>query len=297
MDEEIERIIRARKPTLAKLTINQSARHIRRLYHALYPTDSFFDLSKLENTDPNIIFNYINTKQTSTRKNISSSMMTIKRLPEYTDYINAYHTEYTDRINNHIPSERDKHNIVTPELIESVNDRLKRDYDAVYSPDKLIYTADELKIIKKYILFQLISGRHFPPRRSLDWCCFKIKNINESTDNYIHEKEFVFNTYKTAYKYGCQRVAIPEALYYLLMSWILINPYEYLIPTVSGKQTQVSNLYDVINEIMGTTTGIGTTKFRKNYLQTKFGNITKLHDDMADMGTSVGVLRSYITNL
>ena len=177
MNEEIERIIRVRKPTLASLTINQSARHIRRLYNAIYPSDEFFDVSKLENTNSNIICNYINTKQNSTRKNISSAMILIKRLPEYTKYINTYHDEYTDRINNHIPSERDKHNIVTPELIESVNDRLKLDYDSVYSPDKLLYTVDELKTIKKYILFQLISGRHFPPRRSLDWCEFKIKNI------------------------------------------------------------------------------------------------------------------------
>ena len=42
-----------------------------------------------------------------------------------------------------------------------------------------------------------MGGIYIPPRRSLDYVCFKIKNINRDEDNYLDKNEFVFNKYKT----------------------------------------------------------------------------------------------------
>ena len=51
-----------------------------------------------------------------------------------------------------------------------------------------------------------------PPRRSTDWTFFKIRNEDENSDNYMLTKGrkayFVFNTYKTAKKYGRETVEI-----------------------------------------------------------------------------------------
>jgi hypothetical protein len=59
---------------------------------------------------------------------------------------------------------------------------------------------------------------------------------------------------------------------------------------------QNSNFNFLINEIMETTKGSGSTQFRKSFLQTNFGNITKLNDTMIAMSTSQNVVNSYITN-
>ena len=297
MNTQIETIINARRPGLAPLTINCNARHILRLYQHIYPDDQIFDVTKLENTPIELITEYIDTKGLPTRKNIASSMGYIKSHVVYKRYILECGNSYRDRVNAHIPSDRDLTSIVTPEILSEVDARLLDDYTKTYVDGVVAYSKKDFKKLTNYITFQLVSGLHIPPRRSLDWVAMKVKNIDPLLDNYMDGDVFVFNRYKTDKIYGQQRISVPPKLLEILAQWQLINPYEYLIPTVLGRMYQVSNFYETINSFMHTAKGSGTNKFRKGYLQNKFGSMTSIADTMADMGSSPGVLNSYITRL
>ena len=60
------------------------------------------------------------------------------------------------------------------------------------------FTANEVQQIQNYVLLSLLSGVFIPPRRSLDYCEFKIRNINKMNDNYMDANKLVFDIYKTA---------------------------------------------------------------------------------------------------
>ena len=48
-----------------------------------------------------------------------------------------------------------------------------------------------------YLIVALTSTALMPPRRN-EWAMMKVSNINKETDNYLTNKEFIFNKFKTA---------------------------------------------------------------------------------------------------
>ena len=78
-----------------------------------------------------------------------------------------------------------------------------------------------------------------PPRRSLDWCAFKLRNVDKEKDNYLEiEKRkpvFVFNQYKIAKTKGQQREEVPKRLHAILKAWEKLNPHDWLL--MNTKQT------------------------------------------------------------
>lgn len=297
MLSQIKSIVQEKKSELAPQSIYTHASNIRRIYKYIYPEDIDFDLEKLEQTPIECIQQYIESKTIPTRKSYATALMLIKRYPIYTKYIDDNNEAYLKRINNHIPSDRDITSKITMDKINEVQSRLQDEYDSIWIPDKRIYTSKEFQTIRNYILFQLVSGLHIPPRRSLDWVALKINNINPETDNYIDGQEFVFTQYKTSGRYGTQRISIPTDLYNLLQDYITINPYDYLIPTNTGKRYHVTNFNTILNQIMETEHGSGTNQLRKCYLQTNFGNAHLLKETMVQMGSSSSVINSYVTNI
>jgi integrase len=295
MNQQIEAVLRVRKPYVTSLTINNQARLIRCLYQALYPDDCFFDLDKLEATPIELICQYIDTKNIPTQKNIASAMVAIHRYPEYSDYIFKGNTEYQSRVANNIPTVREVDNAISTDDIELLGSTLSNQYNTLMDENIVVYTQDQQMLVRNYIVFCLVSGVYIAPRRNKDWFDFKIKNINTTVDNYIDGHEFVFNSYKTGKQKGQQRIPIPDDLYALLRVWISINPTDYLVPTKFGKQCHGSTFTDIVNSIFGV--GKGTNMLRKAYLQNHFGNMVDLDNTMEAMGSSSSVINSYIKKL
>lgn len=295
MNQQIESVLRIRKPYVTFITINNQARLIRCLYETLYPEDTFFDLDKLESTSIERICQYIDTKNIPTRKNIASAMVAIHRYPEYSDYIVKANTEYQNRVANNIPTVREVDHVISTDDIELLGSTLAHQYNSLMDEGIVVYTIDQQMLVRNYIVFCLVSGVYIAPRRNMDWFDFKIKNINTVVDNYIDGHEFVFNSYKTGNRKGQQRIPIPDALYALLQVWIGINPTDYLVPTKFGKQCHGSTFTDIVNSIFGS--GKGTNQLRKAYLQNHFGNLVNLDSTMESMGSSANVINSYIRNL
>jgi len=120
-----------------------------------------------------------------------------------------------------------------------------------------------------------------PPRRSLDYAEFKIRNIDEAKDNFMKvEKKvasFVFNVYKTANKYKQQREEIPKKLQKIITDWMKLNPHDYLLMNTkqSGKinSTQLTNM---LYTFFGKPTS--TSMLRHIFLSDKYKDVPALKE-------------------
>lgn len=294
---DIKTIMDQVKPECADITRMQNARYIKRIYTALYPEDTIFDLHKFQSEDINRILEIIMPHTIFVQKNLATACVAIMPDPLFTSIINKCNEDYQTRVNSHIPSERDINGQISVEELDEVDDRLKTDFDAIYDHTKTLYTQKELQIIRDYLLFQLINGKHIAPRRSKDWTEFKLLNVNPLTDNYILGRQFVFTSYKNSKYKGTQYIDIPDFIYDLLCIWRRVNPTEWLIPSNTGIKYVQSNFCVLINKIMKTENckGKGTNQMRKAYLQHRYGGMIELETTMNQMGSSAGVLNSYIT--
>jgi integrase len=115
-----------------------------------------------------------------------------------------------------------------------------------------------------------------PPRRALDFAAFKIRNINESTDNYMKKRDFIFNTYKTAKTYGMNKVPINYKLYSIIKKWTEINQSDYLITAANNdtKGISVSQLTAMLNNFFD-------KKISVNMLRHSF--LTHMYKDLPDL--------------
>jgi hypothetical protein len=136
-----------------------------------------------------------------------------------------------------------------------------------------------------------------PPRRSLDYVAFKIRNINESKDNYMKKRNFIFNTYKTAKTYGKNEVPIDYKLYSIMKKWTDINPSEWLITGNNNnmKPITVSQLNNMLNNFFDKK--ISVNMLRHSFLSHMYKDLPDLKDikERADaMGHSVDQALEYV---
>lgn len=142
--------------------------------------------------------------------------------------------------------------------------------------------------IQDYILLSLYVLQD--PRRSLDYSCLKIKNVDKKSnkDNYIDGKNFIFNTYKTANLYGQQKIPINTKLKTLLNKWIkILNEYdsEYLLISPQTKKClNVVQINQRLNKIFGKK--VGSSMLRHSYLSSIY-DVEKMNKTAQNMAHSV----------
>ena len=55
-------------------------------------------------------------------------------------------------------------------------------------------TARDKQDLQNFVLLSVTSGLFIPPRRSLDYCAFKLRGVDHEKDNYMEKRNFVFNS-------------------------------------------------------------------------------------------------------
>ena len=162
--------------------------------------------------------------------------------------------------------------------------------------DKL--TAQEFYRVQMYVLLSCMLL--IEPRRTLDWTAFKINKADESKDNFlkfVKRKPFlIFNTYKTAGKYGQQTVACPPKLAKILLRWKTISPHDFLLMNFSQTGPFLgSNMPKLLNSFFEKP--ISTSILRHIFLTEKYKDLPPLkdmNDTAAAMGTSVATMLTYV---
>jgi hypothetical protein len=171
-------------------------------------------------------------------------------------------------------------------------DDIKKIYETSYAKVKpLLNTKDELgkkdyATLEDFIILSLTCGYWIPPRRSQDWCDFKIRNFNIKEDNCISKGHFIFNKYKTAKFYHEQVVPIPKGLKLILTKWIKINKSDWIICDHYGNKMTNVKLSQRLNKIFDGVK-ISTSMLRHIYLTEKLKDVPKL-EELEQLATDMG---------
>jgi hypothetical protein len=204
-------------------------------------------------------------------------------------------TAYAKEIAQNKKTETQEENWVEPQEIDAVLAKLEADAKAIYK--KTTPTPQDLQEVQNYIIMALLSGKYIPTRRSKDFVDFKIKNINQETDNYIEGKnKLVFNSYKTAKTYGKQTIPLPIKLKNILFKWIQYNPTDYLLFDVNMNPLTNVKLNQRLNKIFGDKK-VSVNNLRHTNITEALGEhkATKKKAEklMSDMGSSFNMVDTY----
>jgi len=146
---------------------------------------------------------------------------------------------------------------------------------------------EEFHRLQLYVLLSCLVL--LPVRRSLDWVSFKLRNVDEETDNFLtydkRKPTLVFNDYKTKRTYGQQRLPIQTKLATILTKWAEKNPSDALLMNYHQKGSiNATQLTQLLHGFFGKP--ISTSLLRHIYL-THLHKGTPAIKEMAETATNM----------
>lgn len=191
-------------------------------------------------------------------------------------------------------SEKQKENLISQEEVMKVYNQVKA--EALPLTKKQVLTRKQFETLQNYVLLSMYVL--IPPRRSMDYALFKIRNFDEraeSTDNYMinfnrNKKKglstFVFNTYKNSKRLGRQLVEnIPKQLEKIIDMWKTYNKSDYLLINNQGNPVSQSRIASWLYDIFGGR-NISTSMLRHIYLTDKYKDVNL--QDLTDTAHAMG---------
>jgi integrase len=189
-------------------------------------------------------------------------------------------------------TQKETDNWVTTEEIKEKFDEMKKRIDAMIDAKMIHHTS-----FIDFLLFALLSGVYIPPRRSLDYALLKVRNYDENTDNFLKKGVMYFNQYKTAKKYGLQKVKLPKELLDYIKVWIKNTKNDYLFFGRTDNHLTSPQICKILNNIFGGK-HISVDMLRHIYLTNYYKDIPKLTEMSqlaAEMGNSIATqLHQYV---
>ena len=287
---ELSDYIRSKRPTLAASSIVTYASILRSLFFKVFKSR---DIDFKRYDDSKTILEYLSEVPPNKRKTILSALVIITDNDKYRSQMNDDVKQYNKDIATQEKSPSQEQSWMKTDEIKKAYDTLAKHAALLYKKESL--STNDLQDIQNYIIVALVSGLFIPPRRSLDYTNFKIKNI-DPTLNYLDKKTLTFCSYKTFRLYGKQTLEVPPPLLKILKKWISVNPTEWLLFDTKGQKLTPIKLTHRLNKIFGN--GKSINAIRHCYLTDKYGDTIKVNEalaaDMKQMGSSMGVAPNYI---
>lgn len=288
----IKQELQTLRPNLSEGSLKTYTSILKNLHKKVFENK---EIEKEDFDESSRILDYLKDIPPNKRKTILSALVVLTGKDEYRNVMSDDVNAYNEEIQKQEKSETQQNNWITTDEIKAVFDVVENDAKILFK--KTNKTDADMVQIQNYIILSLLGGVFIPPRRSLDYCAMKIKNINKDEDNYIDKNKFVFNKYKTAKTYGKQELAIPQQLKNILNRWIAINDGDYLLRDKNGNPMNSIKLNQYMNRIFGGKK-IAVNAMRHSYLTDKYKetseNSKKLASDMTDMGSSISMSDTYI---
>jgi hypothetical protein len=292
---EIKDYIKKKRSTLSDSSLTTYASVLKSLYKKVYG-DGKIDWDKFDNTKT--VLDFLKDIPPNRRKTILSALVIITGKSEYRDKMLSDVRDYNKEIQKQEKTPAQEENWVDDKQVKAVFEALRTDAVALMKKKTALKPTD-LQDIQNFIIMALLGGIFIPPRRSKDFCDFKIKNIDTNKDNYLKKGKMVFNSYKTFKTYGTQEVDVPKALATILNAWIKINPTEWLLFDSNMNHLTPVKLNQRLNKIFGDKK-IAVNILRHSYLTSKYADTIaknkEISEDMTDMGSSKGMATTYIKN-
>lgn len=294
---DIKAFLKERRPTLSDSSLKTYSSILTNLHNKVFGTKQIESINNFNNTD--LVLGNLEDMSPNKRKTILSALVVLTNNEEYKTQMNKDVNAYNEEIQKQEMSLTQRENWVEKDEIKRTYDKLEKKAKEIYKkPNKS--TAD-LQEIQNFIIIALLGGVLIPPRRSLDYCNFKLSNIDETKDNYYDtsSQKFVFNSYKTAKSYGRQEVSVPVKLRNIIKKWKTINPTDYLIFDTNMNPLTAVKLNQRMNKIFDNKK-VAVNAMRHTYLTSQFKNTRqegkKLERVMEQMGSSIDMVDTYVKN-
>jgi integrase len=179
-----------------------------------------------------------NMSNKSSKKTLLSALVLITNSETYKELMTKYANEVNDQYRTGKISEDRQDAYITIEQVKDFYEKMEQKLKKSASPTNYV----------NYLISALMSGAKIPPRR-LEWATVKVKNYDETTDNYLKKNIVYFNKYKTVGKHGAQQVEIPKDVMPYIKKWLKINESNYLLVNTNGKPFSSSTLSHRLGEI------------------------------------------------
>ena len=291
---DLKEYIKEKRPSLSSSSITTYNSILKNLYKKVFGNeDSELDFKKFDETDK--ILEHLKDLPPNKRKTILSALVIITDDKKYRDLMLNDIKDYNTEIGKQEKSQTQKDNWVNGKDIKHIWESLKRNTDLLYKKEQL--TSMDLQQIQSFIILSILGGIFIAPRRNLDFCLFKIKDVDKTKDNYLEKSTLVFNSYKTAKCYGEQKVDCPPVLKLILNKWIKKNPTNWLLFDSNMNPLSSVKLNQRINKIFDGKK-VGVNNLRHSYLTEKYGSTIEqkkeIENDMKNMGSSPAMLTNYV---
>lgn len=290
--EDIKKYIKDKRPTLSASSIQTYGSILKNLYGKVFGS-GLADMSKFDDCEK--VLNHLKDMPPNRRKTILSSLVVITDKKPYRDLMADDVSAYNKEIDKQEKTDAQKESWVTGDDIAGIYDNLTDSANLLYK--KKHKTASDLQEIQNYIIVSLLGGIYMPPRRSKDFCDFKIKAINKETDNFLDKNKMFFNSYKTAKTYGQQIIDVPKPLMTILKKWIALNPTDYLLFDANMNPLSSVKMNQRLNKIFDGKK-VGVNQLRHTFLTDKFKKTSEesklLANTMTEMGSSKAMADTYI---
>jgi integrase len=290
---ELQDALKEKRPNLSVSTLYSYCSTLRNLHKRLFG-ETLIDINNFNNTD--LILEHLKTKEPATRKTSLAILYSLTDCEIYKEHmlndIDLINTQIETQEMNDKQKEAHKSQKDIEDLFKNYSSRA----DALYKKPSL--TDEDKQTLQKYIIIALTSGIFIPPRRSLDWCDFKINNITPDS-NYLDGDNLVFNHFKGSVSKGQQVIPCPPELKELLYRWIAVNETDYLLFDKNNNPLNSVKLNQRLKKIFDGTTSINA--LRHSFLSSKFQHLIeeeqKLATIMGQMGSSIAQKKVYINKL
>jgi hypothetical protein len=282
--------VRLARPTLSDSSVRTYSSILSSLHRKCFSGE--MNLKDFQNTKK--ILEFLHSKPAASRKTVLSALVVLTGLDAYrksmAEDISTFSADMAEQKN----TPKQEAALISPAQIKKIYDRLVVEANQAYH--KTHKTVSDLLLISDMVIASLLSGIFIPPRRALDYCAFKVKNINPEVDNHIEKNVLVFVTYKTAKTYGEQRVTMPPPLKAILTKYLKLIPSDYLLFDSKFEPLNSVKLNQRLCNIFGK--GRSINALRHSYLTNKYTDFSleqkEMQDDMAQMGTSEKMLSTYV---
>jgi len=289
---ELKELIKEKRPNLGDSSVITYNSILKNLYKNVFGVGAI-DPKKFDNTKE--ILEFLKDLPPNKRKTVLSALVIITDDKKYRELMLEDIKNYNHEIGKQEKSDTQKENWVAGADIKILWEQLKRNSDLLYKKQHL--TQSDLQQIQSFIILSLLGGMFIAPRRSKDFCDFKIRGIDKTKDNFLDKATLVFNSYKTSKCYGEQKVQIPPTLKSLLSKWIKKNPTEWLLFDTNMNQLSSVKLNQRLNKLFDGKK-VGVNLLRHTYLTDKYADTLEqkkaVEKDMADMGSSANMLTTYV---
>jgi hypothetical protein len=230
--------------------------------------------------DANIL-EALKDKPPSVRKTYLASVIVLNGKGDHNDRLSTIMSEDQDKTvadyNKQEKTEKQTANWLEYDEVKQFHSKFEAEALPILNGKATDISDANKKALNKYMLLTLSTGIYHPPRRS-EIADIKIRDYDPEKDNYIDLKKskFIYNTYKTAKKYGREEVAIAPAFKKILTKYLKKLPnQEYLLMKPNGTKFSAQNITRELNSIFGKK--ISTSMLRHIYLSNLYKDVPKLN--------------------